>query len=132
MKKLLFILGSELYAEKQIQDAVAIAQTGVYDEVFVPTPDGNSALYGKILYSPQLTTFRCGTMIVPVSILTKLKDHYHTTSKDIHLTFCDLIDTWRCEVNRTAARDAGFECEVLKRGKMIRKAIPAYEYPVKG
>lgn len=129
MKNLLFILGSERYTEEQIREAVKIAQTGGYSEVFVPTPDGSSQLYGKIPYNPPLTTFKCGTMIVPTGILSKIKEHYIAEDRNIYLAFCDLIDTWRCEVNRIAARDAGFQCEVLKRGKMIRRAIPEYEYP---
>lgn len=131
MKRLLFILGTELYTEVQIQDAVKIVRVGGYNEILVPTPDGISPLSGKIPHSTPLTTFKCAAMIIPSGVLTKTKDNYHTTSKGIHLTFCDLIDTWRCELNRAAARDAGFECEVLKQGRMVRRVTPGYEYSIK-
>lgn len=131
MINLLFILGSERYAGEQLREAAEIARSGGYTELFVPTPDGRSRFQGEFRYYPPVTRFKCGTMIVPADILRKIRE-YHAAAGEIPLlTFCDLIDTWRCEVNRAAARDAGFQSEVLKRGRMIRKAVPKYEYPVK-
>lgn len=128
--KFLFVLGTEQYTGEQIRRVTEVAEKGGYTEIFVPTPDGSSKLSGNITYMLRATTFRCGTMIVPAGILAKIRENYRLAYKDIHLTFCDLIDTWRCEVNRVSAKDAGFHSEVLKMGNRIRRTLPAYEYPM--